>query len=131
MEFEDSYDRIFFELLTDLAFMPNESKQMFNQSVEYVNIKIYEMDEKIAELEQYIFTMSVDCIEKWLIRLQDLQDKRNDLLVKTRAEIETQKNSFQVLIDSIEEQLANYKVEDLQNQILYHTGRRDAFKENT
>lgn len=131
MTLEDSYDRIFFELLTDLAFMPNESKQMFNQSVDYVNVKIYEIDVKIAELEQHIFTMSLHDGKKWLIRLQELKDKRNDLLVKTRVEIEVQKSSLQVWIDSIEEQLENYKVEDLQNQIFYQTERRGEFNEDT
>lgn len=72
---EDIHDSIFFELITDLAFLPNESKALFHKSVDYVNIKIYDIDAKIAEFEQYIFTMSVSDGKKWLIRLQELKEK--------------------------------------------------------
>ncbi|GAA4160828.1 hypothetical protein GCM10022217_25520 [Chryseobacterium ginsenosidimutans] len=126
---ENLHDHIFFEIITDLAFLPSELKEKFNQSVDYANIRICEIDRKIEELEQNIFSISADYRENWLTRLQELKEKRKDLLVKTRAEIDKQKIKFQIWVDGTEEKTGQYKKKDVEEQIFYHTKRIEDLKQ--
>lgn len=104
---ENLYDRIYFEISTDLAFLASESREIFDQSIDYFTRKISDADQNIEELERHIFMTSEEYKEKWMINLQSLKGKRKDLLIKTKAEFDVQKSRFQNGVEWIEKILAD------------------------
>jgi len=116
-DIDNIYDQIYFELLTDLAFLRNEKNDLFKTVIESVKDKINDIDQAIQELNDKVRKLSLEQHSTWEIKLIDLQSKREDLIQNIRTEFEYQKYQLQSWIDEELKKSNDFKSEIIPSAI--------------
>lgn len=126
---ESLYDTVFFEVVTEIAFLPDESSKISTQCIERISYIVSNINNNIEKLESKVNELSEDEKDKWSLSIINLSEKRHLLIAGIKVEIDKQKHKLQSFIDSLPSIDATNQKENLVKQeIMYHEDRITALK---